>query len=218
MSIIYDTSTTSASGASKTVVVANQPNRIILCYCSGDGTAPTYNGVALTKKGDYGIRTSLWYLVNPAVGSHTMTFPGDYWDSGDYITTVGWGVVFNNVNTVSPFGGTTSATGNPYTTSTATTNFTPSYVKSGIIEMACCSWQTSGSMDAVDVGVDLGQLETFSASGLIIQAGFSYIASAAVGVNTNHRTSYSGNTTTARQYIVELGGYFAGPFPTHLQT
>ncbi len=73
---------TSTGNFTKTIVVGNNSDRLLLVAFAthqggGDATAMTYNGVSLTESksqvGSYGETASLWVLVAPATGSHTLS-------------------------------------------------------------------------------------------------------------------------------------------------
>ena len=73
------------AGASFTHVIGAGKERVLIVAIGSRGNSPTgitYNGVSLTKAFEStiydGTRSTIWYLLNPATGSHsiTVTFAG----------------------------------------------------------------------------------------------------------------------------------------------
>lgn len=95
-------------GTNQTVgspVVASQSNRILIAFWAStnqnDVTGMAYNGAALSSAPMGGVyRGSVWYLLNPDIGTHTLTSTTG---GGSGTIYVNW-YVFYNVNQTSPWG------------------------------------------------------------------------------------------------------------------
>lgn len=80
MAIAFDAATTSTTGSWSHTCTGS--NRILLLFSFNNGgsyiTSPTYNGVAFTEitYTTYNGSISMWYLINPTVGTNTIVCSG----------------------------------------------------------------------------------------------------------------------------------------------
>ena len=206
--VSYDNKIT-MNNTSGAFVVGSNANRILIINSTTPTTAPTYNGVAFTKynpaSGIIG-DTYVWYLINPAVGSHTLDTTGSaYAICGS----------FYNVNTVSPFKTITAVT---------QTTFGDAGVLSQTISISnsfnmalCFSYENSANFDQVNLGgssagqVDFGVLF----NDRLNTTAWSYKLNCPAGNNTLGRyhagTSFD---TTHYLFLLEVDSS-ASPLPTH---
>ena len=130
MAIAIDTSARNASsGTSQSFsYTCTGTNRLLVVMTASDGTTPatavTYNGVSLTQIDSN--RTAnhpinLWYLVNPASGSNTLSASG-FSNAGNYVVALS----FTGVKQSNPLndnnGGTGSGTSMTRSVTTTTDN------------------------------------------------------------------------------------------------
>lgn len=74
MAIAFDKKTTISGAATTAFTVANNPNRLLLCYIYVAIDIPTYNGVSMTLWGQSpsGAGIKIYYLIAPAIGTHNI--------------------------------------------------------------------------------------------------------------------------------------------------
>lgn len=102
---------------------------------------PLYNGVAMTLLGTHAYNTAraeVWYLVNPATGSHNIT----YTTTGPSAMVAG---SFTGVDTSNPFGTVTGNTGNSSTPTSATLSIPTGGMMVDFLGILCGAGATVGS-------------------------------------------------------------------------
>ena len=196
MAVEFDSSSSvSAAGAGPHTVshtCSGSDRLLVVCIAfyhhTAVVTALTYNGVALTRLGnfsDFQYNSEIWYLVNPASGANTLSleFSGGHFGMGLM------GLSFTGVDQTTPMAGYVSGSG---------TSTTPSVVaSSGTDEMVVDSLCITHS-GTLSVGAgQTSRLNAISSSGTI-----KYAASTEPGVSS---TTMSWSNSTSQGWVYSAG-------------
>lgn len=133
MAIAFDAvanSTTSFSGTGSYSHTCTGTNLILVLSLvfannvNATTSSPTYNGVAMTQAATFtgNAKVQVWYLVNPATGSHTVSIPTNAGGGANVVTAET--VSLTGVSQTSPIGATgtgTTASGSSISASVTTT-------------------------------------------------------------------------------------------------
>ena len=196
MAVAFDSSSSvSAAGAGPHTVshtCSGSDRLLVACialyHSSSVVSALTYNGVALTRLGnfsDFQYNSEIWYLVNPASGANTLSLT-----LSDPTFGMGlMGLSFTGVDQTTPMAGYVSGSG---------TSTTPSVVASSgtdemVVDALCITH--SGTLS---VGADqTSRLNAISSAGTI-----KYAASTEPGVSS---TTMSWSNSTSQGWVYSAG-------------
>jgi hypothetical protein len=150
MAVAFDSGSSTGSAGGVTLAHTCTGSNLILLLFIIDWTGsdnniltanPQYNGVAMTLYTTHAFNTArieMWYLVNPATGTHNIT----YSNSGP---EVGIGASFSGVDTANPFGTVTGSTGNSSTPTSASLTIPANDMFVDGIGILCGTGATIGS-------------------------------------------------------------------------
>ncbi len=148
----------SGSGATLTasLTIGNNSNRVLIVTAGSYNQSPTISGITWTPSGGSAEaltqsvtditgsdgRSDLWYLINPTIGSGTVTCT---WSSDAGVKRRVGGMSFYNVNQSSPIGVTNAVDGSGTTVSGT---ITPTTTGSAIVDSVM--WLTGGGSETAE--------------------------------------------------------------------